>query len=399
VLLHVASLPGGRLGPGARAFVDWLAEAGQSWWQVLPLTPPDANGSPYASPSAFACRTDLLWEPDAPVSDAERAAFRRDNAYWIGDWERFAEEGALDDQVRAGREWGRLRAHAAARGVSILGDLPFYVAPGGADVLAHPRLFRDDVVAGVPPDAFSDDGQLWGNPTYDWEAMAADGHRWWVERLARCAALHDASRIDHFRAFESWWAVPAGAPTAREGEWRPGPGGAVVEAARARLGELGLVAEDLGIITPAVGALMERLGLPGMRVLQFAFPGGSDNTHRPEHHPERSVVYVGTHDNDTALGWWGSAGDDARRDALACAAAHGIHDDRPERMLMRLALASRSRLCVLTAQDILGLGAAARLNTPGVADGNWTWRLREGELTPELAAWLRDRTAEAGRLP
>jgi 4-alpha-glucanotransferase len=144
---------------------------------------------------------------------------------------------------------------------------------------------------------------------------------------------------------------------------------------------------------------MDGLGLPGMRVLQFAFPGGADNTHRPEHHPERSVVYVGTHDNDTAAGWWASAGEDAHRDALACAAAHGIHDERPERMLMRLALASRSRLCVLTAQDLLGLGAEARLNTPGVAEGNWTWRLPGGALTPELAAWLRDRTEEAGRLP
>ena len=399
MLLHVTSLPDGRLGPGAHAFVDWLAEAGQGWWQVLPLTPPDGHGSPYASPSAFAGRADVLWEPDAPVTAAERDALRQRAAYWLDDWIAVAGPQALDDQVRFDREWGALRAHAARRGVRILGDLPFYVAPGGADVAAHPRLFRDDVVAGVPPDAFTDDGQLWGNPTYDWDAMAADGHRWWVERLGRSADLHDASRIDHFRAFESWWAVPAGAETARDGEWRPGPGGAVIEAARDRLGEIALVAEDLGIITPAVGRLMDDLGLPGMRVLQFAFPGGHDNTHRPEHHPERSVVYVGTHDNDTAAGWWAAAGDNARRDARDCAAAHGLHDDRPERLLMRLALASRARLCVLTAQDLLGLGSHARLNTPGVADGNWTWRLRDGELTPDLAAWLRDATATAGRLP
>ncbi|MGD9571891.1 MAG: 4-alpha-glucanotransferase [Thermoleophilia bacterium] len=399
MLLHVTSLPGGRLGPDAFAFVDWLAAAGQEWWQVLPLTPPDGLGSPYASPSAFAGRADVLSEPDAPVSVAERDAFRRGNAYWIEDWEAHAGPGAVDDQVRFAREWSALRAHAASRGVRILGDLPFYVAPGGADVAAHPALFRDDVVAGVPPDAFSDDGQLWGNPTYDWDAMAADGWRWWTARLGRSADLHDASRIDHFRAFESWWAVPRGAETAREGEWRPGPGDAVVRAARAELGDVALVAEDLGIITPAVHELMDGLGLPGMRVLQFAFPGGPENTHRPEHHPERSLVCVGTHDNDTAVGWWEAADEATRTDARDCAGAHGIHDERPERMLMRLALASRARLAVLTAQDLLGLGGHARLNTPGVAEGNWTWRLRPGELTPHLAAWLRERTKEAGRLP
>lgn len=394
----MASLPGGTLGPAAHAFVDWLAAAGQSWWQVLPLTPPDGHGSPYASPSAFAGRADVLHEPGAPVSAAEIDELREREAYWIDDWARVAGPGAVADQVRFDREWGRLRAHAAARGVAILGDLPFYVAPGGADVAAHPGLFRHDVVAGVPPDAFSDDGQLWGNPTYDWDAMRADGFRWWIARLRRMAELHESCRIDHFRAFESWWAVPRGAATARAGEWLPGPGAEVIDAAREALGPLSLVAEDLGIITPAVGDLMDRLGLPGMRVLQFAFAGGHDNTHRPEHHPERAVVYVGTHDNDTAVGWWRSVGDDARRQASESARAHGISDGRPERLLMRLALASRARLCVLTAQDLLGLGSEARLNRPGTADGNWGWRLPEGALTPGLADWLREETERAGRL-
>lgn len=395
----MTSLPGGRLGPEALAFVDWLAEAGQTWWQVLPLTPPDGHGSPYASPSAFAARADLVADPSAAVSEGEIAVFREANTYWIDDWVAFAGTDALADQVRFEREWGALRDHAAARGVRILGDLPFYIAPGGADVAAHPGFFRDDVVAGVPPDAFTDDGQLWGNPTYDWDAMRADGHRWWIARLARSAALHDGCRIDHFRAFESWWAVPRGSTTARDGEWREGPGGEVIDAARAELGDLSLVAEDLGIITPAVHALLERLGLPGMRVLQFAFPGRHDNTHRPEHHPERSVVYVGTHDNDTAVGWWASVGDDGRHAAREAADERGIHDDaHPERMLMRLALASRARLAVVTAQDLLGLGSHARLNTPGRAEGNWRWRLRPGELTSEVAAWLRDQTARAGRL-
>lgn len=300
--------------------------------------------------------------------------------------------------MRFDREWGALRAYAAERGVRVMGDIPFYVAPGAADVRAHPGLFRDDVVAGVPPDAFSDDGQLWGNPTYDWDAMAADGDRWWIARLARGADLHDALRIDHFRAFESWWAVPRGAPTAREGTWLPGPRERVIEAARAALGPLSLVAEDLGIITPEVHALMERLRLPGMRVLQFAFPGGWDNGHRPENHPERCVVYVGTHDNDTAEGWWASASEEGRADAAASAAAHGIHDEPPHRMLMRLALASRAGLAIVTAQDLLGLGSEARLNTPGTSEGNWAWRLDPGQLGAEHAAWLRHETERAGRL-
>lgn len=312
---------------------------------------------------------------------------------------REARRDALADQVRFDREWGELRAYAADRDVRVMGDLPFYVAPGAADVRAHPALFRTDVVAGVPPDAFTADGQLWGNPTYDWDAMGADGDRWWVERLARSAALHDSSRIDHFRAFESWWGVPEGAETAREGTWHPGPGPRVVQAARDALGPLSLVAEDLGIITPGVHELMDTLGLPGMRVLQFAFPSDPDDSHRPENHPARSVVYVGTHDNHTAVGWWESASDEGRDDLLAAAAVIGIHDEPPHRALMRLALSSRSGLAVLTAQDLLGLGSGARLNTPGTSAGNWSWRLEPGQLGPDHAAWLREETERAGRLP
>ena len=397
VLLHATSLPGGRLGREAFAFVDWLAEAGQTWWQVLPLTPPDGHGSPYASPSAFAGWAGLLERPSAPVTAAEALDLRERCAYWIDDWIHFAGPDALADQVRFDREWGALRTYAADRGVRIMGDLPFYVAPDAADVRAHRSLFRDDVVAGVPPDAFTEDGQLWGNPTYDWDAMAADGDRWWIARLARSAALHDSSRIDHFRAFESWWAVPRAAETARDGEWRAGPGARVVEAARRELGPLSLVAEDLGIITPEVHHLMDHLGLPGMRVLQFAFPGGWDNTHRPENHPERCVVYVGTHDNDTAVGWWESASDEGRSDAWNSAAAAGIHDEPPNRMLMRLALSSRGGLAIVTAQDLLGLGSGARLNTPGTALGNWSWRLQPGQLGAAEAAWLREETERAGR--
>ena len=399
VLLHVASLPGGRLGPEAFRFVDWLAAAGQSWWQVLPLTPPDRHGSPYSSRSAFAAWPGLLARPRAPVAASRAADFRERHAYWIGDWARVAGRDAVADQVRFAREWGSLRDHATDRGVRIMGDLPFYVGAGAADVAAHPGLFRRDAVTGVPPDAFTTDGQLWGNPPYDWAAMRREGHRWWVERLGRSQDLVDCARIDHFRAFVAWWGVPPGSRTARSGRWHPGPKGEVVEAARAALGPLALVAEDLGVITEPVRRLIDGLGLPGMRVLQFAFAGGRGNPHRPENHPRRAIAYSGTHDNDTAAGWWAAAGPRERRAATEAAAALGIREDDPSRLMVRMALASPAGLAIVPAQDLLGLGSGARLNTPGTSRGNWRWRLSRGQLTADLAAWLRERTEAAGRLP
>ena len=399
VLLHVASLPGGRLGPEAFRFVDWLAAAGQSWWQVLPLTPPDRHGSPYSSRSAFAAWPGMLARPRAPVAASRAADFRERNAYWIGDWARVAGRDAVADQVRFEREWGSLRDHATDRGVRIMGDLPFYVAPRAADVRAHPGLFRRDAVTGVPPDAFTTDGQLWGNPPYDWPAMRREGHRWWIERLRRSRDLVDCARIDHFRAFVAWWGVPPGSRTARSGRWHPGPKGEVVEAARAALGPLALVAEDLGVITAPVRRLIDGLGLPGMRVLQFAFAGGRRNPHRPENHPRRAIAYSGTHDNDTAAGWWAAAGPRERRAATEAAAALGIREDDPSRLMVRMALASPAGLAIVPAQDLLGLGSGARLNTPGTSRGNWRWRLSRGQLMADLAAWLRERTEAAGRLP
>lgn len=399
VLLPVSALPGGRLGREAFAFVDWLADAGQAWWQVLPLTPPDRHGSPYASPSAFAGWPGYLARPRARVTAAQERAFRERAAYWIDDWARAAGTGAVAAQVRFDREWGELRAYAAGRRVRIMGDLPFYVAPRAADVRAHPGLFRRDAVAGVPPDAFTVDGQLWGNPTYDWAAMRADGHRWWIERLRRMRDLFDSVRIDHFRAFVAWWGVPQRARTARVGSWHRGPGAEVIEAARARLGPLSLVAEDLGVITPPVERLMDRLGLPGMRVLQFAYPGGARNPHRPENHPGRAVVYSGTHDNDTAAGWWAALPRATRLRYAEAAEGMGIREDEAARMLVRMALGSRAGLAIVPVQDLLSLDSRARLNTPGTSRGNWTWRLRRGQLGPGLAAWLRECTERAGRLP
>ena len=300
--------------------------------------------------------------------------------------------------MRFEREWGSLRDHATDRGVRIMGDLPFYVAPRAADVRAHPGLFRRDAVTGVPPDAFTTDGQLWGNPPYDWPAMRREGHRWWIERLRRSRDLVDCARIDHFRAFVAWWGVPPGSRTARSGRWHPGPKGEVVEAARAELGPLALVAEDLGVITAPVRRLIDGLGLPGMRVLQFAFAGGRRNPHRPENHPRRAIAYSGTHDNDTAAGWWAAAGPRERRAATEAAAALGIREDDPSRLMVRMALASPAGLAIVPAQDLLGLGSGARLNTPGTSRGNWRWRLRRGQLTADLAV-LAARAHRGGRAP
>jgi 4-alpha-glucanotransferase len=226
VQLHPTSLPGGRLGPDAYAFVDWLGEAGARWWQVLPLGPPDAYRSPYTSVSAFAGWSGLLADPEARVTAAEARAYRARERVWLDDWAAYAGEGAVADQVRFAREWDALRQYAADRGVRIVGDVPIYVAAGGCDHVTHPELFLplDDAVAGAPPDRLNRDGQLWGNPLYDWRTLARGGFRWWIDRMRRALALADVFRIDHFRGFVSFWAVPAGSGSARAGRWRRGPG-------------------------------------------------------------------------------------------------------------------------------------------------------------------------------
>lgn len=381
--------------------MDWLAAAGQTWWQMLPLGPPGEGGSPYKSPSAFAASPDLLAEPGAPVGASELAAFRERERYWIADWESFAGDGAAAGQLRFDREWGALRAYAAERGVRLIGDMPIYVAPGGADHRTHPELFLDGLVAGAPPDKFSDVGQLWGNPLYDWPALQRRGYRWWVERLRRASELFDVCRVDHFRAFVAYWAVPDGAEDARNGFWRRGPGSAPFDAARSRLGELPLIAENLGKITDAVERLRRRLGLPGMAVIQFGFdPDEPDNPHRLHNHRPDDVVYTGTHDHDTIRAWWESLDGESRPEVEAALARAGIQEDEPWWALIRLAYGSPGVVAVIQLQDALGLGPEARMNVPGLVDqGNWSWRLEPGALTPELAARLRAATAEAGRLP
>jgi 4-alpha-glucanotransferase len=388
VQLHITSLPGGRLGAEAYRFVDWLAAAGQTWWQVLPLGPPDRHGSPYKARSAFAAWPGLLCDPGASVSAAEIAAFRDSEAFWAVDWERFGGRGALADQVRFTREWDALRAYAGSAGVRLFGDVAIYIAPGSADHRAHPELFQDGLVAGAPPDAYSSTGQLWGNPLYDWPALRRRRYRWWIERLRRTMSLFDLARIDHFRGFVSYWAVPAGARTAAGGRWKRGPGRAVFDAASAELGPLALVAEDLGVITPAV------------EVLQFGFdPDHPESVHRFENHPVDRVVYTGTHDHDTARGWYSSLNPSTRVAVDETMARVGVREPRaPWWGLIRVALASRARVAMVQAQDVLGLGSEARMNAPGRVGTAWRWQMERGALTPALARRLREATEATGRL-
>lgn len=441
VLLHPTSLPAGAsagvLGESAHAFIDWLADAGFSVWQMLPLGPTGADGSPYWVRSDHAGDPRLIDPLHEPAGGAETFdAFCRANAAWLDDYALFealaaAQDGlpwwewpaALRDREpdalaeaaaahaaalsRIKREqwlfddqWRLLRAHAASRGIRVFGDLPIYVAPDSATVWLNRPQFQLDVsgrpiaVAGVPPDYFAADGQLWGNPLYDWDRMREDGFAFWRERLRVALSRVDLLRIDHFRGLAAYWSVPAGEPTARHGTWRDAPGRQMLEAVLREQPQLPLVAEDLGVITPDVDALRQDFGLPGMRVLQFAFGGGADNPHLPHHHDLDSVVYTGTHDNDTTTGWFATLDEGARRHVCDY---FGLQDGDGNAALIRAALASVGRLAILPLQDLLRLGSEARLNRPGTVDNNWTWRASQGSLTPELAGAYRRLNALYGR--
>lgn len=293
-------------------------------------------------------------------------------------------------------QWNQVRAAAARRQISIIGDLPIFAARDSADVWADPTLFELDprtaqpvAVAGVPPDYFSSEGQLWGNPLYRWENHAADGFAWWMRRLRTAFALHDVVRIDHFRAFDEYWRIPFPAATARHGTWEPGPGRRFFAQVRAAFPDARIIAEDLGELTPSVIQLREETGLPGMAILQFAFGGGADNSYLPHHLSRNSVLYPGTHDNDTTLGWYASAPEAARDHARRYL---GVSGSEMGWDFVRTAYRSVSRLAILPLQDLLSLDSRARMNTPGKPEGNWQWRYRSAQLASlggETAAYLR----------
>jgi 4-alpha-glucanotransferase len=450
VLMPVFSLPSpygiGTLGRAAYGFVDFLAASGQSLWQILPMNPTGPSGSPYQCLSAFAgnplaidldllagegllqkrelkqlrdsvrgrgrvcyalqqkLKVPLLFKAAGRMK--EGAGFRkfiRDNAWWLSDVAgRFPEvaETAQRIQYLYAVQWQGLKRYANARGIAIVGDLPFYIGGESADFHAHPELFRTDrdgrpdLIAGVPPDAFSKDGQIWNEPVYDWAAHRRSGYEWWLNRFKQASVLYDCVRVDHFRAFARFYAIPAGRP-AKDGAWVEGPGRPFIDAVRKAVPGLGVIAEDLGIITDDVHELREYSGYPGMRVLQFAFAPGEDSAYLPHNHVPHCVVYTGTHDNPTLVEWTRTAG--GKEIAYACDYLGTTRGNLPH-ALVRAALSSVAETVIIPLQDYMGLGASARVNTPGtVTSRNWTWRLQPGDLTAELRSNIRVLSEMYGR--
>lgn len=489
VLLHPTSLSGpggiGTLGDEARRFVDWLGDAEQSCWQILPLVAIDEGGSPYNALSTMAGNPllidlqalqaeGLLSGPQLPpdgagqtgsdrvdypaVAAASAAAlraahaafrsgaaphlhqpfeeYRRAQAGWLPDYSLFralrdrydraawtrwdpplrdrepraiaaarAELGAVIEahelaQFLFDRQWAAIRNRANDLGVRVVGDIPIFVAHDSADVWAEPDLFELDpageprVVSGVPPDYFSETGQRWGNPLYDWDRMRDREYDWWIRRFRRTLEWVDLVRVDHFRGFEAYWEIPVEERTAVNGRWRKGPGRELFDAVGDALGELPIIAEDLGLITAEVEELRDELSLPGMRVLQFAFDGDPRNPHLPENYPENVVGYTGTHDNDTSVGWWESLDRKTRERA---GAALPPAEEPLHWQLLEMVFRSRAALAVAPVQDLLGLDSSARMNVPGTSSSNWSWRLRPGLLTAEVRGHLRRLTRSTGR--
>lgn len=485
VLMHITSLPGsygiGTMGREAFAFVDFLKEAGQSCWQLLPLNPTGYGDSPYQSCSAYAgnhylidldllveeglleaeeleavkwCRRDTkvdfgrIYKHRLPIL---RKAYSRfagseafdsfcaDNDGWLADFALFMalkdhhggkpwyqwEEGvkfrkpaaleasrnALADEIRFysfiqflfHKQWSALRSYANTQGIRIIGDVPIYVPLDSVEVWSQPELFQLDenldpvAVAGCPPDAFTEDGQLWGNPLYRWDKMEEDNFAWWIRRLAAAGAWYDMVRFDHFRGFESYWSVPYGDINARRGKWVKGPGMAFVDAVKENLPQLQMIAEDLGYLTQEVLDLRDGSGFPGMKVLQFAFDSREPSEYLPHTYIPNSVCYTGTHDNVTTRQWFDTADAETvayARDYMRLTKAEGYVWG-----MIRTAYASVSELCIIPLQDLLDLGAEARMNFPGtMSDKNWTWRVKEGKVNSDLARRIRKLAKLYGRL-
>jgi len=368
-----------------RAFAEFV-RAHRRWllpYALFELMSEQFDGSPW-------------WQWPAPYRDRNAAALRERLAA-----RREPLRALVFEQYLFELQWASLKRYANERGVSLFGDLPFYVDRNSVDVWWERSLFALDAsgeplaVAGVPPDYFNADGQLWGNPLYDWDAMERTGFRWWLERIGAQLARFDLLRIDHFRALESYWEIPAGAPTARLGQWRRGRGDALLERLRAQLGAIPLVAEDLGMITDEVRALRDRFDLPGMVVLQFAFDGSPDNPHLPARHGRNAVVYTGTHDNDTTVGWYASL-DSRAREIVHRTLGVGPAPRVPE-FLIEAAYSSKAALAIVPMQDLLARDSGARMNTPGTVVGNWRWRFEWPDVPASLAAESRERAVRSGR--
>ena len=479
ILLHLTSLPSlggiGDMGPAAFAFVDFLRNAKQRLWQVLPLNPVGYGNSPYAALSAFAGNPLLIslekladggWLPrerlqglpaaqgtvnfsiasekfallveaaqtflDAPKGEPWRQFehFCEEHQDWLNDWVMYAvlrrrfgyaswndwpkefatrQPEALESLLReSGRElaieqiiqfffavqWGELLAYCHERDVKVMGDVAIFVNHDSADVWIQPDQFSLDAdlrpveVAGVPPDYFSETGQKWGNPLYNWKAMQQKGFSWWVARARRAMQLYDLIRLDHFRGFEAYWAVPAADETAINGQWVKAPGEALFAALRRELGVLPFVAEDLGMITPEVDALRLKFEMPGMKVLQFGFGNRGAHSYLPHLYEENAVVYTGTHDNNTTLGWWVENTSEEERRNVQTYLGNFTHEAQVVWAMIRAAEASVARVCILPLQDVLHLGSSARMNTPSLPDGNWSWRYEPDALHPDFASQL-----------
>jgi len=478
ILAHPTSLPSpfgiGDFGQEAYNFVDYLSSAGQSYWQILPLTPVGFGNSPYQSHGSFAgniymISPELLQKKgyltknqleNPPDFNQDKVEFERvykykdalfqmayesskkdpgftlpfskfctENAYWLNDFalfealtefignmpllewpkllfdknpaglstyiERLQDEAAYRKflQFEFYSQWSELKTYANKKGIKIIGDLPIFVSGNSADYWANKELFLTDAnglpsaVAGVPPDYFSETGQLWGNPLYNFPAQKKDGYKWWVKRFKHNLSLFDIVRIDHFRGFESFWQVPAGAKTAEKGKWVKGPGIEFFKTIEKELGHLNVIAEDLGIITPEVNKLREDLGYPGMKILHFAFLDGAKSSFLP-HNFENSntVVYTGTHDNNTTVGWYNESGEEIRDFARRYMRISG--NDIAWDMI-RLAYSTSANTAIIPVQDLLNMDEYHRMNTPGIAENNWGFRFRKDALTHEIADGLR----------
>jgi 4-alpha-glucanotransferase len=493
LLLHITSLPSnggiGDLGPAAYDFANFLQAAGQTIWQVLPLSPTGYGHSPYSSISAMAGNPLLVslevlgdwgWiaperlrerlnDPPAPAESAhadfdaviayklpllreaatnflrqgptaQREAFTQfcaEKQSWLDDYvdflvlrqthgnalwtnwptalthrdpvamTEFREEYAEDREVEKAiqfafdEQWRHLRAYCGERQIRMMGDVAIFVSFDSADVWRDPGMFelREDGtpvrVAGVPPDYFSATGQRWGNPLYRWDRLERDGFSWWVERMRRASELYDMTRLDHFRGFEAYWAIPGDDDTAINGKWIKAPGHALFSTLREKLGELPFIAEDLGLITSGVEALRTSFAFPGMCILQFGFGNRGAHSYLPHSFDRNTVVYTGTHDNDTTLGWWQNGATAEERAAIETYLSLG--EDGPVWALIRAASASVADMCLFPLQDILGLGSEARMNVPSAAEGNWSWRFEQQWLSSELAEKLRAITDVADR--